>query len=155
MYMPIVQTLFWGSDQSAIVIPISVFIAILVGAIFIPTFIPDSAILVLSGVLAKNGHVNLDWLVFAAVTGAYIGYDLDYWSGRVFGFTVCRTKCPHVFEEKRQEQIRNMMEKYGSWSIVISRFIPIVNLPPFFAELCLGTVLPRDVDSLYISIDRR
>ena len=135
MYASIVQTILMGSGQSAIWIYILVFLAILLGAIFIPTFIPDSSILILSGVLAKNGHIILIWLVFAAVTGAYIGYDLDYWSGRVFGFTVCKMRCPHVFEEGRLEQIRTVMEKYGSWSIIISRFIPIVNLPPFFAGL--------------------
>jgi membrane-associated protein len=135
MFASLSQTLVLGSDQSAIWICLLIFIAILAGAIFIPTFIPDSSILILSGILAKNGHVTLSWLLFAAITGAYIGYDLDYWSGRIFGLAVCKKRCPRIFGEKILEQIRKVMERYGSWSIIISRFIPILNLPPFFAGI--------------------
>jgi membrane protein DedA with SNARE-associated domain len=109
MDVSIVQTLLFGSDLSIIWVYFLIFAAILLGAIFIPTFIPDSSILILSGVLAKNGHIILMWLFFATVMGAYIGYDLDYWSGRVLGLTVCRKRCPQIFEEKRLEPIRKVI----------------------------------------------
>ncbi len=124
-----------GLDQNALWFYLFIFFAIFLGAIFIPTFIPDSAILVLSGVLAKNGHVLVSGLIVSAVTGAYLGYDLDYWSGRVFGLGVCRARCPRILNESRLDQIRRLMERYGSWSILISRFIPILNIPPFIAGL--------------------
>jgi membrane-associated protein len=112
-----------------------VFLIILLGAVFIITPVPENSILFLAGALAVNGQVSLVWVLFVSVAGAYIGYDLNYWTGRLLRFTFCRRVWPHIFYERNVEKTRELMERFGPVSVVISRFIPAVNLPPFFAGL--------------------
>ena len=112
-----------------------VFAVILLGAVFIITPVPENSLLFLAGALAVNNQVSLGWVLAASIAGAYIGYDLNYWTGRVLSLAVCRRVCPHILHAKNIEKTRAMMERFGPVSIVISRFIPAVNLPPFFAGL--------------------
>jgi len=112
-----------------------IFVIILLGAVFIITVVPENSILFLAGALAVNGGVSLDWVLVASIAGAYIGYDLNYWTGRLLRLTFCRRVWPRIFHEKNVEKTRALMERFGPVSVVISRFIPAVNLPPFFAGL--------------------
>jgi membrane-associated protein len=112
-----------------------VFLVILLGAVFIITPVPENSILFLAGALAVNGQVSLEGVLLASVAGAYIGYDLNYWTGRLLRFTFCRRVWPHIFHAKNVEKTRELMDRFGPISVVISRFIPAVNLPPFFAGL--------------------
>jgi membrane-associated protein len=74
-------------------------------------------------------------VIVASVAGAYVGYDLNYWTGRFFSLAVCRRFCPRILREKNMGKARALLERFGPASVVISRFIPAVNLPPFFAGL--------------------
>jgi membrane-associated protein len=112
-----------------------VFLVILLGAVFIITPVPENSILFLAGALAVNGQVSLEWVLIVSIAGAYVGYDLNYWTGRLLRFTFCRRVWPHIFHEKNVEKTRELMERFGPISVVVSRFIPAVNLPPFFAGL--------------------
>lgn len=123
------------SLRSGIGFYLLVFVIILLGAVFIITPVPENSILFLAGALAVSGQVSLGWVLLASIAGAYIGYDLNYWTGRLLRFTFCRRVWPHIFHEKNVEKTRKLMERFGPISVVVSRFIPAVNLPPFFAGL--------------------
>jgi len=112
-----------------------VFVVILVGAVFIITPVPENSLLFIAGALAVSGQVSLGWVLAASVAGAYVGYDLNYWTGRFFSLAVCRRFCPTILHGRNIEKTRAFMERFGPVSVVISRFIPAVNLPPFFAGL--------------------
>ena len=112
-----------------------VFLIILLGAVFIITPVPENSILFLAGALAVGGQVSLGWVLLVSIAGAYVGYDLNYWTGRLLRLTFCRRVWPHIFHEKNVEKTRELMERLGPVSVVVSRFIPAVNLPPFFAGL--------------------
>jgi membrane-associated protein len=112
-----------------------VFLIILLGAVFIITPVPENSILFLAGALAVGGQVSLGWVLLVSIAGAYVGYDLNYWTGRLLRLTFCRRVWPHVFHERNVAKTRELMERLGPVSVVVSRFIPAVNLPPFFAGL--------------------
>ena len=112
-----------------------VFLVILIGAVFIITPVPENSLLFIAGALAVSGQVSLGWVLVASVAGAYIGYDLNYWTGRFFSLAVCRRFCPRILQDRNIGKARALMERFGPVSVIISRFIPAVNLPPFFAGL--------------------
>ncbi|HMA04962.1 MAG TPA: DedA family protein [Methanomicrobiales archaeon] len=112
-----------------------VFLVILIAAVFVVTPVPDQSILFLAGAMAVNNQVSLAWVLVASIAGAYVGYDLNYWSGRLFSLVVCRRACPYILSAKNILRARALLDRFGPLSVVISRFIPAVNLPPFFAGL--------------------
>jgi len=128
-------TLFGPSFHSGVWFYLLVFAVILLGAVFIITPVPENSLLFLAGAMAVTSQVSLAWVLAASIAGAYVGYDLNYWSGRLLNLAVCRRACPHILHEKNMEKTRALMERFGPLSVVISRFIPAVNLPPFFAGL--------------------
>lgn len=129
------STLFGPSFHSGIWFYLLVFVVILLAAVFVVTPVPDQSILFLAGAIAENNQVSLAWVLVASIAGAYVGYDLNYWSGRLLSLAVCRRFCPHIIHAKKIQRARALMARFGPASVVISRFIPAVNLPPFFAGL--------------------
>ncbi|MDD1661833.1 MAG: DedA family protein [Methanomicrobiales archaeon] len=123
------------SFHSGIWFYLLVFTVILLGAVFIITPVPENSLLFLAGAMAVNNQVSLAWVLAASVAGAYVGYDLNYWTGRIFSLAVCRRFCPHILRTRNMEKARALLSRFGPLSVVISRFIPAVNLPPFFAGL--------------------
>ncbi|MDD1665896.1 MAG: DedA family protein [Methanomicrobiales archaeon] len=128
-------SLLGPSFHSGIWFYLLVFVVILLGAVFIITPVPENSLLFLAGAMAVNNQVSLVWVLVASIAGAYVGYDLNYWSGRLLDLAVCRRFCPHILQAKNMEKTRALVERFGPLSVVISRFIPAVNLPPFFAGL--------------------
>jgi membrane-associated protein len=128
-------SLFGPSFHSGVWFYLLVFAVILLGAVFIITPVPENSLLFLAGAMAVTNRVSLAWVLVASIAGAYVGYDLNYWSGRLFNLAVCRRFCPHILNAKNMEKTRALIERFGPLSVVISRFIPTVNLPPFFAGL--------------------
>jgi membrane-associated protein len=128
-------SLLCPSFHSGVWFYLLVFVVILLGAVFIITPVPENSLLFLAGAMAVNNQVSLFWVLVASIAGAYIGYDLNYWTGRLFSLAVCRRFCPHILHVKNMEKTRALVERFGPLSVVISRFIPAVNLPPFFAGL--------------------
>ena len=112
-----------------------IFLSILVASSFIITPFPGNSLLFVSGALATTRQLDLIWLLGTAIAAAYIGYDINYWSGRLLGIAVCRQGCPAVFEEKNTKKALEIMKRYGNVSIIVSRFVPALNLPPFFAGM--------------------
>ena len=112
-----------------------VFLIILLGAVFIITPVPENSILFLAGALAVGGQVSLEWVLLVSIAAAYIGYDLNYWTARLLNLAVCHRFCPHILRAGNIEKARALIERFGPLSVVVSRFIPAVNLPPFVAGL--------------------
>ncbi len=124
------------SVQSGTGFYLLIFAVTLLGAVFIITPVPENTLLFLAGALVVTGQVSLEWLLLVSIAGAYFGYDLNYWSGRLLNLAVCRRFCSQILHAENIEKFRGMIERFGlPASIVISRFIPAVNLPPFIAGL--------------------
>lgn len=98
-------------------------------------FLPGDSMLVVSGLFAAAGKLNV-WLVMLAFfLGSVIGDNTGYWTGRLMGRTLFNREDSWVFKPSRVEKAHTFFEKYGVKTVVLARFVPIVRT---FAPLVVG-----------------
>jgi membrane-associated protein len=131
-------TIFSISDQ-IVSYGIWVYLLIFLIILFISTVvggsIPDNTFLILIGAAAIDNNLSMIWLFVMAVGGGFVGYEINYWSGRLFGLKLCRGVCPLVLQDKNVKKGLNMMDRFGPSGLILSRFMPVLNLPSFVAGL--------------------
>lgn len=91
--------------------------------LFFGFFLPGDSLLVTAGILASAGVLDLRWLILgaavAAVTGDQTGYLIGRRAGRALVERYEKFR-PHL------ERAHAFYEEYGSKTIVLARFVPIV-----------------------------
>lgn len=98
-------------------------------------FLPGDSLLVVSGLFAAAGKLNI-WLVLLAFfSGSVIGDSVGYWTGRTMGKTLFNRENSFVFKPSRVAKATLFFEKYGVKTIIMARFVPIVRT---FAPLVVG-----------------
>src|SRR5687768_16674024 len=98
-------------------------------------FLPGDSLLVVSGLFAAAGKLNV-WLVMLAFfLGSVIGDSTGYWTGRIMGKKLFNREDSFVFKPSRVEKAHAFFEKYGVKTVILARFIPIVRT---FAPLVVG-----------------
>jgi membrane-associated protein len=99
-------------------------------------FLPGDSLLFTAGLLSSQGHlaplpVILVGCFVAAVAGDQVGYAF----GAKVGPALFRRPDSKIFKQENVEKAREYFEKYGSKTIVLARFIPIVRT---FAPIVAG-----------------
>ncbi|MGL4674988.1 MAG: DedA family protein [Wohlfahrtiimonas sp.] len=95
--------------------------------------LPGDSLLFAAGALAAMGLLNIYLLFFTLLIAAILGDALNYQIGHYVGLKVFK-KDAKIFKLKYLEKTHNFYEKYGSKTIVIARFVPIVRtFAPFVA----------------------
>ena len=89
-------------------------------AILIGTFLEGETILVLGGVAAHAGYLELHLVMASGFTGSIFGDQLYYYIGRRFGWDWL-TK--HEAWRPRVARLQNLMDRWHSWLIVSIRFL--------------------------------
>jgi membrane-associated protein len=112
-----------------------IFVIILLASTIAGGVIPDNTFLFLAGAVAAGNSLSVEWLLVAAVCGGFAGYEINYWSGRLLGLTICQRSCPRVLNDKHVRRALELMDKFGPVSLIISRFLPVLNLPSFIAGI--------------------
>jgi membrane-associated protein len=97
--------------------------------------IPDNTFLVLLGAGAMNNGLSMAGLFLMAAMGGFAGYEINYWSGRLFGLAVCRGVCPRLLHEGNLAKSLALVDRYGPAALILSRFMPVLNLPSFIAGM--------------------
>ena len=98
-------------------------------------FLPGDSLLVVSGLFAAAGKLNI-WLVLIAFfLGSVIGDSTGYWTGRVMGKTLFNREVSFIFKPSRVEKAHLFFEKYGVKTVILARFVPIVRT---FAPIVIG-----------------
>ena len=98
-------------------------------------FLPGDSLLVVSGLFAAAGKLNI-WLVLIAFfLGSVIGDSTGYWTGRVMGKTLFNREDSFIFKPSRVEKAHLFFEKYGVKTVILARFVPIVRT---FAPIVIG-----------------
>jgi membrane-associated protein len=98
-------------------------------------FLPGDSLLVVSGLFAAAGKLNV-WLVMLAFfMGSVIGDSTGYWTGRWMGKTLFNRESSWIFKPSRVEKAHAFFEKYGVKTVILARFVPIVRT---FAPLVVG-----------------
>lgn len=98
-------------------------------------FLPGDSLLVVSGLFAAAGKLNVSLVMLAFFLGSVIGDNTGYWTGRMMGKTLFNRESSRIFKPSRVEKARHFFDKYGVKTVVLARFVPIVRT---FAPLVVG-----------------
>jgi membrane-associated protein len=98
-------------------------------------FLPGDSLLVVSGLFAAAGKLNVGFVMLAFFLGSVIGDSTGYWTGRVMGKTLFNRESSRIFKPSRVEKAHVFFEKYGVKTVILARFVPIVRT---FAPLVVG-----------------
>ncbi len=98
-------------------------------------FLPGDSLLVVSGLFAAAGKLNIAFVLLAFFLGSVIGDSTGYWTGRVMGKTLFNRESSLIFKPSRVEKAKKFFEKYGVKTIILARFVPIVRT---FAPIVIG-----------------
>lgn len=115
------------------------FIVFAENGLFFAFFLPGDYLVFLAGVFCGTGILDVPILILlislftAAVLGSLVGYIF----GKYFGDMFENRKDSFFFKKKHIETTRTYFEKYGSRTLIISRFLPIVRT---FAPILAGLV---------------
>lgn len=98
-------------------------------------FLPGDSLLVVSGLFAAAGKLNVALVLLAFFLGSVIGDSTGYWTGRAMGKTLFNRENSLIFKPSRVEKAKKFFEKYGPKTVILARFVPIVRT---FAPLVIG-----------------
>ena len=93
---------------------------------FVGFFLPGDSLLVIAGVFAGNGNLNLAKLLLLVPLCAIVGDQIGYWIGRKAGQTLYRREDSFIFRKRHLERAHQFYEKYGGKTVIMARFMPIV-----------------------------
>ncbi len=105
--------------------PFALYLLLAAGIIGLP--IPDEGLIVLAGVLAAEGHLNIFSTWLACVFGAMTGVTISYLLGYTFGHYIL-VKFANWFHLKggQLERIHEWYHHLGKWVLFIGYYIPLV-----------------------------
>ncbi len=107
--------------------------------LFFGFFLPGDYLLFLAGMFVATGKLDVSvatlviGLIFAAVSGNYVGY----WFGRRTGPVLYQRKDSLFFKKKYIQAAEEYYEKQGAFALIMGRFIPIVRT---FAPIVAGII---------------
>ncbi|MFV0305279.1 MAG: DedA family protein [Moheibacter sp.] len=106
------------------------------GLVIMP-FLPGDSLLFAAGMLAAQGTGLNVWIVIGLLLiAAVAGDSLNYYIGKQFGNKALKVKIfgRNFVKQEHIDKTHEFYEKYGSKTIVITRFVPFVRtLAPFVA----------------------
>ena len=98
-------------------------------------FLPGDSLLVVAGLFAAAGKLNLWIMLVSLFVAAVVGDAVGYLSGRKIGKAIFSRPKSKLFNPKHLEKAHAFYEKYGGKTIIIARFVPIVRT---FAPIVAG-----------------
>ena len=98
-------------------------------------FLPGDSLLVVAGLFAAAGKLNLVVLMITLFLAAVIGDSVGYLSGRKMGQTLFTKPRSRFFNPKHIQKAHAFYEKHGGKTIILARFVPIVRT---FAPIVAG-----------------
>jgi len=119
--------------------------------LFFAFFLPGDYLVFLAGVFCGLKILNvplillLSCLFIAAILGSLVGY----LTGRYFGDRLQNRKDSLFFKKQHIETTRQYFDKYGSRTLVISRFLPVIRT---FAPILAGLVKMKWVGFLTYNV---
>ena len=113
----------------------------LIGIIFAETglavgfFLPGDSLLVVAGLFAAAGKLNVLILLTTLFVAAVVGDAVGYYSGLKLGPRIFSRQKSMIFRPSHLQKAQEFYEKYGGKTIIIARFVPIVRT---FAPIVAG-----------------
>jgi membrane-associated protein len=96
--------------------------------LFVGFFLPGDSLLVTAGVVAadKASGLQLAMLLPLVTLCAIVGDQLGYWIGRTMGHRLYQREDSRLFKKSHLMRAHEFYEKYGSRTIILARFMPII-----------------------------
>jgi membrane-associated protein len=98
-------------------------------------FLPGDSLLVVAGLFAASGKLNVFILLTTLFVAAVVGDAVGYYSGLKLGPRIFTRQKSLFFRPSHLEKAQGFYEKYGGKTIIIARFVPIVRT---FAPIVAG-----------------
>lgn len=98
-------------------------------------FLPGDSLLVVAGLFAATGKLNVALLIGLLFVAAVVGDAVGYYTGSRLGPRLFKKKKSLLFRPSHLQKAHSFYEKYGGKTIVIARFVPIVRT---FAPIVAG-----------------
>jgi membrane-associated protein len=118
----------------------TMFFAVVATIIFVETglvvmpFLPGDSLLFVAGAITAIAKLNIHLLVGMLIVAAVVGDSVNYYIGSKLGLKVFDNPNSRVFKKEYLERTQAFYAKYGAFSIVMGRFVPIVRtFVPFLA----------------------
>lgn len=87
--------------------------------------VPEETLMFLAGMLLANEKLPHLPTLIAAYGGAMTGITMSYGIGRLAGFYLLRRFGSKIgLTEERMQQVHDLFEKFGTWTLFIGYFIP-------------------------------
>jgi membrane-associated protein len=88
--------------------------------------LPGDSLLVVAGIYAAKGDINLTLLSLLLIPAAVIGNGVAYYLGKSVGHRLFSKPDSFFFKPEYSQKAHAFYEKHGGAAIVIARFVPIV-----------------------------
>ena len=98
-------------------------------------FLPGDSLLFTAGLLASQGKLNFPVILVGTCIAAVAGDQVGYQFGARVGPALFRRPDSRLFKQEYVEKAQDYFNKYGSRTIVLARFVPIVRT---FAPVVAG-----------------
>jgi membrane-associated protein len=98
-------------------------------------FLPGDSLLVTAGLFAATGELGLSRLLIELSLAAIIGDSVSYAIGKKMGPAIFNHENSFFFNKKHLLRAHRFYDKYGTKTIVIARFVPILRT---FAPVIAG-----------------
>ncbi len=98
-------------------------------------FLPGDSLLVVAGLFAAAGKLNVFILLTTLFIAAVVGDAVGYYSGLKLGPRIFTRQKSLIFRPSHLQKAHEFYEKYGGKTIIIARFVPIVRT---FAPIVAG-----------------
>ena len=98
-------------------------------------FLPGDSLLVVAGLFAATGKLNLVALLLTLFVAAVVGDGVGYYTGARLGPRLFKREKSLLFRPSHLLKAHAFYEKYGGKTIIIARFVPIVRT---FAPIVAG-----------------
>jgi len=121
--------------NDAVYIILFLVIFIETGLVLMP-FLPGDSLLFTAGLFARLGYLNIAFLVTLLFIAAVVGDNTNYWVGRKIGLKALQLKFKgkKLVKDEYLTKTHSFYEKYGTKTIIMARFVPIVRtFAPFVA----------------------
>lgn len=98
-------------------------------------FFPGDSLLFTAGLLASQGLLDLPVVLVGCFVAAVAGDQVGYAFGARVGPALFRRPDSRIFKQEYVDKARHYFERYGSKTIVLARFLPVVRT---FAPILAG-----------------
>lgn len=112
-------------------------------------FLPGDSLLVVCGLFAAAGKLNLWVMLISLFVAAVVGDAVGYLSGRKVGQAIFSRPKSRFFNPAHLKRAHAFYEKHGGKTIILARFVPIVRT---FAPIVAGAADMRYRDFVFFNI---